>query len=119
MSDPYDGQWRMSGEYLADDVPTTHNKHRLVHLSWNHSGSELAILDVVGQVSVYAVINAINRLVLLRRCTPDSEDHLSAAVGMTWLHIDKPVKTNLFTAMRPADSPSVRAVLFPQPYGQS
>lgn len=89
MCDSSNGQWRMSKEYPVDGVVTAHSGHQLVHLSWSHHGNELAIIDAFGQISIYSVFIAINRLSLYRRCVPDPEDHLSAVIGMTWLHLDR------------------------------
>lgn len=90
MCDSSDGQWRMSKEHLVDGVATAHSEHQLVHLSWSHHGNELAIVDAFGQISIYSLFIAINRLSLYRRCGLDPEDHLSAVVGLTWLHLDRP-----------------------------
>ena len=79
----------MSKEYLVDGVATAHSEHQLVHLSWSHHGNELAIVDVFGQISIYSVFIAINRLSLYRRCVFDPEDHLSAIIGLTWLHLER------------------------------
>ena len=91
MCDSSNGQWRLSKEHLIDGVATAHSEHQLVHLSWSHHGNELAIVDAFGQISIYSVYIAINRLSLYRRCVLDPEDHLSAVIGLTWLHLDRPV----------------------------
>ena len=91
MCDTSDGLWRMSKEHLVDGVATAHSEHQILHLSWSHYGNELAIVDAFGQISIYNVFIAINRLSLYRRCAPDPEDHLSAVIGLTWLHLDRPV----------------------------
>ncbi len=51
MCDPRDGQWRLSKEYYIEGVSTVHNDHPLVNICWGHSGAELAIVDVYGQIS--------------------------------------------------------------------
>ena len=91
MCDSSNGQWRLSKEHLVDGVAALHSEHQLVHLSWSHHGNELAIVDAFGQISIYSVYVAINRLSLYRRTVPDPEDHLSAIIGMTWLHLDRTV----------------------------
>ena len=91
MCDSTNGQWRLSKEHLVDGVATAHNEHQLVHLSWSHHGNDLAIVDAFGQISIYSVLIAINRLILWRRCDLDPEDHLNAVIGLAWLHLDRPV----------------------------
>ena len=91
MCDSSNGQWRLSKEYLVDNVATTHNEQHIVHLSWSHYGTDLAVVDAFGRISIYSMFMAINRLSLYRRCVSDPEDNLSAVVGVTWLHIDRPV----------------------------
>lgn len=68
-----------------------HGNIDLVHLSWSHTGNELAIVDRLGRISIYTLSVAINRFNISRRCNVDSEDDLGAVVGMTWLYADKPV----------------------------
>ena len=89
MCDSSHGQWRMSKEHLVDGVATVHSEHQIVHLSWSHYGNELAIVDAFGQISIYSIFIAINRLSVYRRCVLDPEDHLNAVIGLTWLHLDK------------------------------
>lgn len=91
MCDISNGQWRLSKEHSIDGVVNAHSEHQIVHLSWSHHGNDLAIVDAFGQISIYSVFIAINRLSLYRRCLLDPGDHLSAVVGLTWLHLDRPV----------------------------
>lgn len=79
----------MSKEYFVDDVSSVHNEHQIVHLSWSHTGNELAVIDAFGQISVYNVLLAINRLNTMRRCTVDPEDNLCAVIGIMWLYSDR------------------------------
>ncbi len=81
----------MSKENRLEDVSKIHNRQELVHLSWSHAGTELAIVDICGRISIYTVMMMppINRLGAIRRCVVDPEDHLSAVVGMMWLYNDK------------------------------
>lgn len=83
----------MSKGHLIEDVSKVHSGHQLVHLSWSHSGTELAIVDIYGQISIYTIMRMapINRLGVVRRCVVDPEDNLSGVVGMMWLYTDKVV----------------------------
>lgn len=89
MCDPRDGQWRLSKENYIDGVSTVHNQHPIVHLCWGHTGTELAIVDVFGQISIYNVYLAINRLNFVKRYASDPEDNLSAVVGLMWVYTDR------------------------------
>lgn len=88
---PNDGQWGLEEAHLAEGVSTVHSDHRIVHLSWNHTANELAIVDIFGQISIYIVLVVINRMHCARRCVVDPEDNLSAVVGLTWLNTDRMV----------------------------
>lgn len=81
----------MSKENVLEDALKTHSGSSLAHLSWSHSGTELAVIDVYGRISIYAVLAMppVNRLTTVRRFVADPEDNLSSVVGMMWLHNDK------------------------------
>lgn len=81
----------MSKEHFLDDLSNAHNYHEIKHLAWGHTGTELAVVDAVGQISIYNVYSAIDRLTVVRRCSPDPEGHLSAVVGLVWAYSDKSV----------------------------
>lgn len=89
--DHQNGQWVMSKENVLEDALKTHSGSSLAHLSWSHSGTELAVIDVYGRISIYAVLAMppVNRLTTVRRFVADPEDNLSSVVGMMWLHNDK------------------------------
>lgn len=72
------------------------SEHPLEHISWNHVGSELAVIDVFGRISIYSILIAMNRMVPLRSCAQDLEDDLGAIVGIMWLNPDRTVcKSNI------------------------
>lgn len=92
MCDTRDAQWKMSQEYYIDGVTTVHNEHQIVHLCWSHSGTELAIVDAFGHLSIYNVLLAINRLNVLRRFASDPDDNLSSVVSLMWVYSDRKVR---------------------------
>ncbi|KAL9130983.1 MAG: hypothetical protein Q9217_000972 [Psora testacea] len=101
LCDPQDGQWKLSQEYVIDDAYTNQHQVELVHLSWDHGGNFLAIVDAHGRTSIYAAYFTINRMSVLRRCAFDPEDDLGAVAGLMWLYVDRPsfyykpsIKTN-------------------------
>ena len=89
---PQDGQWGLGTPHTAETVSTMHSDHQLVHLCWNHSGMELAIVDVFGRISIFMITSALNRIAAIRRCVLDPEDNTSAVIGLMWLHTEKSVE---------------------------
>jgi mediator of RNA polymerase II transcription subunit 16, fungi type len=101
---PSDGKWALSDEsplhplQLAGDPHDGHSLVQLVqlvHLSWNEAGSDLAVVDSSGRISIYAISTAVNNLALQRPAILDPDDDGSQLVGMMWLNIDRSVETSL------------------------
>ena len=92
LCSPKDGRWKLSEEYLA---PVVHSEHDIVHLSWNHTGNDLAIFDIYGQISVFTIVIALNHLTASRRSIADPEDNLGAIVGYMWLNTERMVFSSL------------------------
>ncbi len=95
LCNPKDGLWKLSEERVAHEVSAVHSEHNIVHLSWNHTGNDLAVVDIYGQISVFAIFFVLNRLTVSRRCIIDPEDNLSAAVGFMWLNTERMVFSRL------------------------
>ena len=91
LCDPQDGQWKLSQQYVIDDAFTIQHQVDLVHVSWDHGGNVLAIIDAQGRMSIYAAFFTLNRMTIIRRCALDPEDDLGAVIGLMWLHADRPV----------------------------
>jgi len=88
LCDPHNGRSKLSKEYVVDDIPQYHAEGDLVHVSWSHSGNDLAVIDRLGRISICSIYqNIMNRMAVVRRCTVDPEDDLGAIVGLTWLHL--------------------------------
>lgn len=92
LCSPDDGQWKLSEERLEDEVSAVHSDHQIIHLSWNHSGNDLAIIDIFGQISIFTIYITLNRLSLSRRCVIDPEENLSSVVGLKWLNTERMVQ---------------------------
>ena len=88
-----DGKWTLSGDYPLNQISSVHEQPSLVHLSWNQTGSELAVVDIFGRISVFSILIAMNRFAVSRSCVVDQEDDLGAIVGLFWLNIDRPVRS--------------------------
>lgn len=81
---------------LSDDTPLhpvteAHGAHPLVHLCWNEMGSELAVVDSSGRVSIYSILVALNSIAGLRQAAYDPDDDGSQIVGMMWLNTQRSV----------------------------
>ncbi|KAL8948995.1 MAG: hypothetical protein Q9222_004866 [Ikaeria aurantiellina] len=87
--DPHTGLWKLSEGDDGKLITRIHSGYRLEHLSWNHSGTDLAVTDVYGNVSVFSLLVAINRCSLSKPCELGVEDNLSAVVGLMWLNQDR------------------------------
>lgn len=81
----------MSEEAPIDGVSALHGGVSLVNLSWNHQGSELAVFDCLGKVSILSVTINLCEFAVPKKCVLDSEDNLNDVVGLLWLNTDKPV----------------------------
>ncbi|KAI2769069.1 hypothetical protein DTO012A8_5909 [Penicillium roqueforti] len=83
---PSDGKWVLGEESSLAPVLEAHNGTQLAHLSWNETGSELAVVDCSGRVSIYSISIALNSITGLRQASFDSGDDGSQVVGMMWLN---------------------------------
>jgi hypothetical protein len=93
-----DGKWTLSDESPLQPAGDPHDSQsliQLVHLSWNEAGSDLAVVDSSGRVSIYALSVTVNNLALQRSATLDPDDDGSQLVGMMWLNLDRSVETFL------------------------
>ncbi|OJJ49688.1 hypothetical protein ASPZODRAFT_89066 [Penicilliopsis zonata CBS 506.65] len=88
---PSDGKWVLSADTPLLPVTEAHGGNPLVHLSWNETGSELAIADSSGRVSIYSVSIALNSIQGLRQAIFDQEDDAAQIVGMMWLNSQRSV----------------------------
>ncbi len=97
-----DGKWTLGRDYPLNQISSVHEQPNFVHLSWNQTGSELAVVDLFGRISIYSILIATNRFAISRSCVVDQEDDLGAIVGLSWLNIDRPVPS-LLPSMRHVD----------------
>nr|Q5BE03.2 RecName: Full=Mediator of RNA polymerase II transcription subunit 16; AltName: Full=Mediator complex subunit 16 [Aspergillus nidulans FGSC A4] len=80
-----DGKWLLSDETPLNQVSEVHAGHALVHLCWNDSGTELAVADSSGRVSIYSIPIALNSVNVTRQAAFDPDDDGAQIVGMMWL----------------------------------
>ncbi|KGO75909.1 Mediator complex, subunit Med16 [Penicillium italicum] len=81
-----DGKWVLGEESSLTPVLEAHNGNQLAHLSWNETGSELAVVDCSGRISIYSISIALNSITGLRQASFDSGDDGNQVVGMMWLN---------------------------------
>lgn len=86
-----DGKWGLSEETPLPSVTEAHGGHPLVHLSWNETGSEMAVVDYLGRVSIYSISLALNSITGVRQVHYDSGDDSNQIVGMMWLNTQRMV----------------------------
>jgi mediator of RNA polymerase II transcription subunit 16 len=86
-----DGKWELGKETPLTTVLETHHGNQLAHLSWNETGSELAVVDCSGRISIYSISIALNSLSILRQASFESGDDGSQVVGMMWLNSQRSV----------------------------
>ncbi|KAI9686670.1 MAG: mediator complex subunit [Bogoriella megaspora] len=73
------------GEELPLSINPTPEAPRIVHLSWNMSGSILALMDACGRVGIFSSSGAIGKLQQVRNHEQDDEDDSSKIVSCYWL----------------------------------
>ncbi|KAH0564742.1 hypothetical protein GP486_001870 [Trichoglossum hirsutum] len=86
---PDDGRWTLGGEFPVSQAVPNDEGQQIVHLSWNPAGSELAMVDTLGRLSIFTIYVAVNRLSLCRSGVVDQEDDLGVIVGMSWLNMER------------------------------
>lgn len=89
---PSDGKWVLGEESSLAPVLEAHNGNQLAHLSWNETGSELAVVDCSGRISIYSISIALNSITGLRQASFDSGDDGNQVVGMMWLNSQRYVR---------------------------
>lgn len=89
---PDDGKWVLNEETPLNQVTDAHGGYPLVHLSWNEGGSELAIADSAGRISIFAISMAMNSFGCSRNPMMDTGDDGNQVVGMLWLNMNRPVR---------------------------
>lgn len=89
---PADGKWVLSEESTLNPVTEAHNGTQLVHLSCNETGSELAVVDCLGRVSIFSISMALNSITGQRQASFDSSDDSNQIVGMMWLNTSRSVR---------------------------
>lgn len=83
---PDNGSWDLCEPTSIQQLNTTADGGPLEHLCFNPSGSELAVVDAVGRVTIITVYNALNKPTMIRPANKDPVDDLHALAGCHWLN---------------------------------
>lgn len=98
-----DGKWQLSDESPMSSVTESHGGAQLVNLSWNESGSDLAVVDCFGRISIHSVSIALNSMTCFRQPSSDSSDDSNQIVGMMWLNTSRSVSHRVNGESSPSD----------------
>jgi mediator of RNA polymerase II transcription subunit 16, fungi type len=80
-------KWDLSKEYLVDLSANGDNQHPILQLEWSQSGSDLALVDAAGRITiVHAYSMALNEAAVVRLATLDREDELGQILSIYWLN---------------------------------
>ncbi|CAD6446684.1 57a8b159-a03f-41bf-85e8-e000fc477235 [Sclerotinia trifoliorum] len=84
---PTDGTWGLSKPTLIPQLTNNLDGGPLKHLSWSPTGSELAVIDSAGRVTILQIFSSLNKPGIIRPCSPEPADDLHAVVGCFWLNL--------------------------------
>lgn len=84
---PDDGSWALSEPTLTPPLTNNMDGGPLKHLCWSPTGSELAVIDTAGRVTILAIFSSLNKPSLSRTCQIDPSDDLHRVVGCYWLNM--------------------------------
>jgi mediator of RNA polymerase II transcription subunit 16 len=84
---PENGTWALSEPTVTPNFTSTLDGGPLKHLSWSPTGSDLAVIDAAGRITILAVFSSLNKPSLSRPCQSDPADDLHGIVGCYWLNI--------------------------------
>ncbi|KAL2067489.1 hypothetical protein VTL71DRAFT_1914 [Oculimacula yallundae] len=81
-----DGTWALSEPTITPNFSSALDGGPLKHISWSPTGSDLAVIDAAGRVTILAIFSALNKPGLSRACQNDPVDDLHGVVGCYWLN---------------------------------
>ncbi|PGH02542.1 hypothetical protein GX51_04568 [Blastomyces parvus] len=86
---PDDGKWTLSEESTINQIADVHGGHTVAHLLWNESGTDLAIVDSCGRISIVTILTSLNTVKQSRQASIDPDDDLAQPVGLMWLSVSR------------------------------
>lgn len=83
---PYDGTWALSAPTEYPKMVTSVEGGPLQHVEWSPNGTDLAVIDASGRVSILAMTSSLNKPSVARNGLVDQGvDDLHSIVGCKWL----------------------------------
>ena len=79
-------QWSLNEPEATTYLTHTLDGGPLKHLSWSPHGSELAVIDAAGRVTILHLFASLNKPALLRLGQLDPPEDLHGVVGCFWLN---------------------------------
>ncbi|OAL70354.1 hypothetical protein A7D00_5320 [Trichophyton violaceum] len=90
---PEDGKWSLSDGDHEHPITEAQTGHTLVHLAWNEPGTDLAVVDSCGRISIVGMSIGLNVLIQSRPPALDPDDDGNQPVGLMWLALNRSVHT--------------------------
>ncbi|KAK2624763.1 hypothetical protein QTJ16_005956 [Diplocarpon rosae] len=84
---PTDGSWGLSEPTVTPGFAPPLDGGLLKHISWSPTGSDLAVIDSAGRVTILSVFTSLNKPSLSRSAQADPADDLHGVVGSYWLNL--------------------------------
>lgn len=84
---PKDGSWALSEPTTTPPFTNSLDGGPLKHLCWSPTGSELAVIDAAGRVTILGLFSSLNKPTLHRTSQLDPADDLHRVVGCYWLNL--------------------------------
>jgi mediator of RNA polymerase II transcription subunit 16 len=86
LCSPENGEWVLSEPSKTPPLTQNPDGGPLKHLCWAPTGSELAVIDAAGRVTLLTIFSSLNKPTLSRPCQGDPADDLHGVVGCYWLN---------------------------------
>lgn len=88
-----DGQRGLSNPEMLD--VSFHGQDEIVHIEYNQQGLELAVVDVLGRISIHNADGGINRMVVTAKRILDFPSYQEGLLATQWLGGSCPVRFTL------------------------
>jgi hypothetical protein len=84
---PYDGTWDLSEPSDYPQINRSLDACPLQHVCWSPNGSDLAVIDASGRISIFTMTNSLNKPNLAKNGFIEPADDLHAVAGAYWLNL--------------------------------
>jgi mediator of RNA polymerase II transcription subunit 16 len=94
--DPSTRKWDLGRDWQLEIPHEGASEFPYVHISWSHLGTDLAVVDAAGHVSIFNCASALERMEYKRVELAQPDADMDAVVGMHWLALSPhEVKTTI------------------------